>query len=432
MLNKLRKEILHFRSYRKEMQVLLITNLLFALVLPVLELFVGAYIMRNTNDMKLVVFFQLAAYSGIPVTFLLNGFLLRRFKITKLYSFGMLLSGISMLVMMMLENLNFQGIVTAGFIMGLSYGFFWANRDFLALNTTNDSNRNYYYGIETFFYTSAAVIVPYSVGAFIAQAGKNNWFGDSINTAYLIVTAMVFVITIAASILISSKGNFENPKNERFLFFRFHPLWNKVMSLSVLKGLAQGYIVTAPSMLIMSLVGREDILGIVQSAGAIVAALLMYFMGRISNSRQRVGIFLCGLLLFVAGGLFNAVLYSSMGVYLFLVCLLLGRPLMDLAYFPIQLKVIDIVSAIEKRNTFSYIFIHELGLYVGRFFGCGLFIVLAAYVSDMVALRYAILIIGLLQLFSVIIARNIAKETEGMEKKRQPVPGSTPMMSVAD
>lgn len=417
MFGKLRKEFSHFHSFPKEMRVLLITNLLFSLVLPVLELFVGAYIMRNTNDMKLVVFFQLATYAGIPMTFLINGFLLRKIKIAYLYSFGMILSGVSMLIMMMLDSLTFNGIIAAGFIMGLSYGFFWANRDFLALNTTNDGNRNYYYGLETFFYTSASVVVPYTAGAFLAYVGRNGWFGNSIDTAYHILTVVVFIITICASVLISTRGNFKNPLNERFIYFRFHSLWNKMMSLSVLKGLAQGYIVTAPAILIMSLVGREDILGIVQSGGAIISAVLMYIIGRYSLPAHRLKIFAAGLLLFVVGGLFNAVLYSSVGVYLFLICLLLSRPLLDLAYFPLQLRVIDKVSAIEKRNEFSYIFVHEFGLFIGRMLGCGLFIILASYVSDMVALRYALLVIGVVQLSSILIARNIVRE---MDKAGQP------------
>lgn len=436
ILGKIRTEFSHFGSYAKEMRVLLITNLLFSLVLPVLELFVGAYIMRNTNDMKLVVFFQLATYAGIPVTFLINGFLLRKVRITNLYSFGMLLSGVSMLIMMLLDTLDFSGIVSAGFIMGLSYGFFWANRDFLALTSTTDKSRNYYYGIETFFYTSASVVVPYSVGAFIVYAGRNSWFANNVNGAYYVLTAAVFIITIIASVLISTKGKFENPKSERFIYFRFHELWNKMMGLATLKGLAQGYIVTAPAMLIMTLVGREDILGIIQSTGAIISAILMYVIGRISSPSHRIAIFAAGLLFFVAGGIFNAVLYSELGVYLFLVCLLLSRPLMDLAYFPLQLKVIDIVAAIEKRNAFSYIFVHEFGLFAGRMAGCGLFIVLATYVSDIIALRYSILIIGVVQLFSIVLARRVNNKLKGYdtipdrqpEKENIPAPVNTAVL----
>ena len=62
-------------------------------------------------------------------------------------------------------------------MMGMSFGLFWANRDFLALSTTNDANRNYYYGVETFFYTNTYVIVPAIIGWFIEGTGVRGWFG---------------------------------------------------------------------------------------------------------------------------------------------------------------------------------------------------------------------------------------------------------------
>ncbi|MFN9900252.1 MAG: MFS transporter, partial [bacterium] len=96
----------------------------------------------------------------------------------------------------------------------------------------------------------------------------------------------------------------------------------------------------------------------------------------------------------------------------FMMCLLFARPLLDIAYFPIQLKVIDYVAEKEKRNEFSYIFNHELGLYLGRLFGCGLFIVLARYVSEYAALRYALLVIAVLHALGWFMAKSILKEKE--------------------
>ena len=81
--------------------------------------------------------------------------------------------------------------------------------------------------------------------------------------------------------------------------------------------------------------------------------------------------------------------------------------MLDLAYFPIQFKVIDIVSKIENRGEFAYILNHEAGLYVGRFLGAGTFLVLAYTISTEIALRYAIIIIALLQLYSIVVAKKI-------------------------
>lgn len=411
MFQKLAREINFFNANPLGMRILLLTNLIYALVMPIVELFIGAYIMRNSSDISLVVIFQLAVYTGIPLTFMFNGFLLNHVPIARLYSLGMLLSGVSMYAMMSLDNLDTLGVFFAGLIMGLSYGFFWANRDFLALNTTNDGNRNYYYGIETFFYTITGIVVPLAAGAFIASTELNGWFGGNVNVAYYGLTTGVFALSVFASILVH-RGKFQNPIRAPFLFLKFDQLWNKMLALSALKGVAQGYIVTAPTMLIMSLVGKEGALGLIQGIAAFLSAILLYVLGRTSAPRHRLLIYGIGCALFVLGALFNAGMYSALGVILFVLCLLFARPLLDIAYFPVQLKVIDVVAEKEKRNAFAYIFNHELGLYLGRLFGCGLFIVLARYVSEYAALRYALLVIAAVHFMGWFMMRNIVKDLD--------------------
>src|SRR3989337_556369 len=186
-MEKFLHEYRHFLSYPRDMRILLLTNLIYAFVLPVIDVFVAAYVYRKSQDPKMVVSYQLAVYTGIPFTFLINGFLLQHVNIKRLYSAGMLLRGISMAVVMSLGKLDMTGVGVAGLMMGMSFGLFWANRDFLALSTTDDSNRNYYYGVETFFYTNTYVIVPVAIGWFIAGTGEWGWFGGGRQHAHPIV-----------------------------------------------------------------------------------------------------------------------------------------------------------------------------------------------------------------------------------------------------
>ncbi|RZK54783.1 MAG: MFS transporter [Pedobacter sp.] len=405
MLSKLKAEISHFKSQSYNFRVLTLTNLIYSIVLPVIDIFVAAYVMRSSNDPVKVVIYQLTIYTGIPLTFFLNGYLLRKFSIKTLYSLGMMLSGISMMVMMSLTTLDNTGIGIAGLIMGMSFGFYWANRDFLALAMTNDDNRNYYYGLETFFYTIIAVVIPVLIGWFIElYAGK----GDA-GLAYKMVTGFVFVVTVFASIM-CYRGNFTNPTEKKFVFFKFDPYWYKLLRLASLKGLVQGFLVTAPAMLIMLLVGKEGALGTAQSVGAIIAAIAMYIIGRNTSPKHRLYVFGTGLVLFAVAAIINGILYSSTGVILFMLFLLLAKPLLDLAYFPIQFSVIDILTKKEKRSEFAYILNHEAGLYVGRLIGAGTFLILAYSFSVEIALRYAIVIVALLQLLSYWVAKDIIKQ----------------------
>ena len=390
----------------------MLTNLIYAFVLPVIDIFVAAYVMRSSNDPVKVVVYQLTIYTGIPLTFLLNGFLLNRFNIKALYSIGMMLSAVSMMIMMSLKTLDLAGIAAAGLTMGMSFGFYWANRDYLALSITANENRNYYYGLETFFYTIIAVVVPVIIGWFIELAGRES--GD-VQFAYRIVTALVFVVTVLASVM-CFRGHFRNPMQRRFIFFKFHPYWNKMLLLAALKGLAQGFLVTAPAMLIMRLLGNEGALGTAQSIGAVVAAVIMYIIGRTTQPKHRLAVFTIGLVCFTLAAVINGVLFNATGVILFMLFLLIAKPLLDLAYFPIQFSVIDWLSKKENRNEFAYILNHEAGLYAGRFIGAATFIVLAWYFSDEFALRYAIIVIAFLQLASIFVAKRLIRQGEELTK----------------
>jgi len=68
-MKKFLHEYRHFLSYPRDMRVLLITNLVYGLVMPVIEMFIGAYVMRKSDDVKMVVIYQLAVYTEYPSPF---------------------------------------------------------------------------------------------------------------------------------------------------------------------------------------------------------------------------------------------------------------------------------------------------------------------------------------------------------------------------
>lgn len=409
-MNKLKKEYLFFKQQPLNMRTLLETNMLYALVLPVVEIFVGAYIMRNTSDPVMVTFYQLAMYIGIVTTSLVNGFLLKRYSVKLLYSAGILVSGLSMYGMMSIQSLGFTELALAGFLMGAASGFFWTNRYLLALYNTNDGNRNYFFGLESFFFSIASIGVPLVIGAFISQIDgcELPGFVFDIQTSYRIVTLVVVFITVMACIILWN-GKFENPKETSFLYFRFNALWQKMLGLAALKGMVQGFLVTAPAILVLKLVGDEGALGVIQGVSGALTAILVYVLGRIARPQDRLNIFVGGLIVFFIGTLCNGILFSATGVILFVLCKVIFQPLFDLAYYPIMMRTIDVVAKQENRNEYAYILSHEFGLFLGRAFGLLLFIVLTYCISQDFALKYALIIVAGLQLMAYPLAKNITK-----------------------
>ncbi|MDD5507341.1 MAG: MFS transporter, partial [Bacteroidales bacterium] len=233
MIKKLTSEYRYFLSQPRNMRVLLITNMLYSLVLPVVEIFMAAYIMRSFNDTSYVAIFQVGMYTGIIITSLTNGFLLKNFKVAHLYSFGILLSGLSMVGMMFVKGIALPGLIVAGTLIGAASGFFWTNRYMMTLSTTTDDNRNYFFGLESFFFTVSNIGVPLAIGALLTSVDGMRIFGRvfDIYNGYQIVTLIVCAITILACFSLS-RGKFENPVQKDFLYFRFDRLWNKQILLA--------------------------------------------------------------------------------------------------------------------------------------------------------------------------------------------------------
>jgi len=342
---------------------------------------------------------------------------LKIFKVNWLYSFGIVLSAIALMVMMFVHSIGIVQLGIAGFAIGASTGFFWTNRYLLALTATNDKNRNYFFGLESFFFSLWSIVIPLMVGAFLGTIDGKVLFGHTvnINSGYQIITVIVFFIAVGACIVLS-KGDFANPVQKKFIYFRYHVLWQKFLALASLKGMVQGFLVTAPAILVMRLVGNEGSLGLIQGIGGGATAIIVYVLGRIAKPEHRMKIFGFGLVVFFIGTLVNGIMFSAIGVIIFVLCKVLFQPLHDLAYFPTMMKTIDAVSTIEKRNEYAYILSHEVGLFFGRALGMILFISLAYFVSEIFALKYALIIVGALQLISLPLAKHIIKEIDTKHK----------------
>lgn len=409
-------EIAFFKSQPKTIRTLLITNLLFAMVLPLIEIFAGAYIMRNTGSPSWVIVYQLCMYVGVVMSALINGLLLRLFKSNQLYAFGILISAVALMVMMFIRTVTLPMLCTTGFLIGLSTGFFWTNRYLLTLYATDDNNRNYFFGFESFFFSLWNIVIPIVVGAFLAGVDGKVILGIpfSVNTGYKVITVVAFIISICACIALS-RGTFRSPESKNFFYLRFHSLWNKFLCLAGLKGMVQGFLVTAPAILIMKFIGGEGSLGLIQGIGGALTAVLVYVLGRLAKPEDRMKIFGFGLVIFFIGTLCSGILFSAAGVIIFILCKVMFQPLHDLAYLPTMMKTIDAVSKIEKRDEYTYIMSHEVGLFFGRAFGMVLFILMAQFLSEDIALRFALPIVGGLQLLSLPLAQHIIKQIDKNE-----------------
>ena len=228
----------------------------------------------------------------------------------------------------------------------------------------------------------------------------------NINQAYYVVVGFVFVLCFAASVMIH-QGSFKNPKKTKFVYFKFHKQWKYIQMLTVVRGLAQGYMALAPALLILTLIGKEGAMGWLFSGGGLLSAATLYILGRTTGPQHRLLIYSIAVIAFALGALTNTLLYSAIGVLIFLAFQTLSSPLQEISYFGTQMLLIDVTSFLEKRNEYAYIFNLEFSYLLGRCSGLIFFIVLAKNFDNTFALRYALPIIAVIQLSGIFMVKHI-------------------------
>jgi len=408
-LGVLRGEWAVFRRLPRQTRVLLAVSTLFVFASPVPALFISAFIMRNSQSVVHVMAFQLASFTAVPGAFYLNGLLMRRFRPSTLYGAGLVLIGVSLFVMTSLAELTLAGLVVIGFVTGVAIGFQWANRNLLTLTHTTDENRNYYFGVESFFNCVSGVLIPLAAGFFITWLGNGNSGGLEAGTraAYRIVAGWVVAMALLTSALLW-RGRFGRAEGRVGVAVRFDRVWCGMLALAALKGIVQVFQFALPAMLVMRLLGgRESALGLIQGTGALAAAVLMYVIGRMSGARHRLGLMAAALALYTAGAAAHAVWFSPVSVLFFMGCLLLSQPVSEWALGPIQMQVVDRAVRRRQGDGYAHLCGYEVGLYAGRLAGGGLFVWVAEAVSGDFALRYVLVMLASVQLLSLPLAREI-------------------------
>ena len=98
---------------------LLLSYIFFLISYPFHEIFVNAYLWRQTEGIELLLVYNIFSFVGLPIGFFINGFLLKTFNIKSLYLSGLIIQATTVISLVFFENFNYLNIA----IYGMSAGF---------------------------------------------------------------------------------------------------------------------------------------------------------------------------------------------------------------------------------------------------------------------------------------------------------------------
>lgn len=385
-MKHLKREYEHFKSLPIKLQELLLSFFLYSTAYPIISVFINAFIWKNNSSLIYLTALRLGQFIAVPFFFLLNGYLLKIFKIGTLYFIGSIFIAVSSVLVIFIKNTSLLSYILMGALLGLGAGLYWSNRNYLTIKETDDNNRSYFFGISFSFSVIIGLIVTFSVGWLIV-------FGLSYQV--LIIIAFVLICLSGYEVL---KNNHENPKIGSF--FVTHPsfAWKRKRLIHLGIGLIEGLCFFLPSLLILKILGNEGVLGTLTAISSIISAILIYFYGRKSKKDDDRKYFIISIIWNIALSLLMAVFFNKLTVVIYVLLNGLIINFIWLTGSPIVMKNIDIDVVDKEETRFSYIVDSEFFLNFGRVSSIMLSIFLAYYFGDNIAMRYSALFLSLFQL----------------------------------
>lgn len=402
---RLTKEYYHWQLLGGEARKLLISFSLYELVLPLIFVFVNAFLLRQGQGYYVVAIYNFGWYLSTPMAFYFNSFLLQFFSLKKLYWLGAVGQGAVMTSLFFWPLSGVSAVFLFGLVQGVFVGLYWSNRNFMSLTETHDEQRGYFTGLEMLFGVMAGVLTPLFIGA-VLWAWTTLTFSAEQGYQFLGVLSVILLIVSGA---VLQRVRIKNPKKFRWLGWHVSHNWqlNRVMEMSY--GFQNGLTMILPSLITFALIGTESSLSAVQSSAALVEASVIYILARKTTINHRMKLILSSVLLLGYLAVVFALFFHRVAGIQYLLFLSLATHLAWMARNPITMKIIDDEDGGDPANNYVYVCDRELFLNVGRLIGLGFFFMFLTYFSQAMALRLIVLIGAGLQLVVYWAARRVRR-----------------------
>ncbi|HLD24915.1 MAG TPA: MFS transporter [Patescibacteria group bacterium] len=288
---RIRRELSHFTSLPQTARLLTLSYLLRSIAYPLMSIFTGAYIWRTTSDVTLLILYFMGNFLALPIMFSLNRLLLRRIPLKHLYLLGTVLAGFGPILVIFQRHETILSYFLYGFVYGIGNGLYWANRNFLTLTHTTSQTRSYFTGLQFTLSTLAYMAVPPLAG----------WFVVVTQNGYELVALTASLIFIASGLVM--RGNAFAQPDVTPARTPLSRTWNTARLLTIAIGCVDSVIYILPTVLILSTLGNEVVLGWVNGLAALLSAAASYVVGRKYRQSMYTKVFTAMLVGFAVAGL---------------------------------------------------------------------------------------------------------------------------------
>lgn len=388
---------------------LLLSYIFFLISYPFHEIFVNAYLWRQTEGIELLLVYNIFSFVGLPIGFFINGFLLKTFNIKSLYLSGLIIQATTVISLVFFENFNYLNIAIYGMSAGFGSALFWSNRNYLSLIFTERSTRLYSVSLESVSYSVLTITVPVIVGFFITLGPSTGNY--SLELAYQISMGLNLIL-VSISGLIIYLSNIDDLNDPVVLLRNSSKFHNYNRVYLFFSEIFNGIFMFIPTIFILKYAGEENILGSVQSVGALATACIIYLVGRKFKEQSYYKILILSWILMIIGAFLPFIYFQSATLILMLIILNIGSEIKFIVTWSMIMNLVDNEVKDHYELRYAYIADNELFINLGRIAGALILGILWVVFPADVALRYIVPIVVMIQLISLFVARPLLRQHE--------------------
>ncbi|MCK4354770.1 hypothetical protein KAW43_00210 [Candidatus Parcubacteria bacterium] len=366
-------------------------------------LFINIFLWKQSHNFLVLIKYNLISHIITLAVFFLIGFVLYRIHLRLLMQIGLLVLVSQYLLFIIFQENASQMVWYLGFLSGLGGGLYWAGHNIFEYLSTDDSNRDIYFGLKASLGCLISIIFPALGGLIIFQ----NWIPflpqNSFANYYILFSAVVFIF-VACILYIFRLPRLLPPRVDGSHLFiaRRSSIWRLISAREFLDGLKGGSVGFLACILAFTVLNSSELnLGIFISFFALLSAVISLLVGGaltvIEGNRDRLIFGFVGASLIAMARVIYIAFFNVAGIITSSIIKIFAQPFFGIGLAPTFYHAID-QSHKHQKEFFEYMIAREMPLALGRIIGVLAFLLFLRFGTDMEVAKAWFLILGFVPL----------------------------------
>jgi len=327
-------------------------------------IFINIFIWRQTNNFAPIVIYNFFLFVALGIIYLFSGYWLLHYSARSLVKLSFVNLTIFYALLIMLRERAIIWLVPLGLLKGIGEGLFWSGFNLHQYVHTRKSDRDYYFGVMTFWVSFASICGPL-LGGLIVIVG-NNLIKHSFIGYYVLffLTAAVLCLAFQQAFKFPrfSKIQFKISDIKRVIVSNSN--FKKVLGQQALLGLKDVSMITIISIFAFIILSNEFYLGLYSSIVGLCAAIFGFLAGKLLRSHNRIKLSFVSAVILSTGAIVFAISQNIGTLIIYGASVVLGA-FLDISLGTVYLSVID-QDQRPWREKYAYFISRETVLGFGR------------------------------------------------------------------